>query len=854
MGAAIVNVASNKLSGSIPAQVSTNPQLIGLLVGNNRLSGSIPSSFTDATQLLICSLSDSLAGQGNNFTCALPVGFATKMKACTNTMCNCRAGAFFNATTGDCSACKPGTQSAESSTSCTACAVGSVAPASSASCTRCLAGTYANTVTFSCTPCAVGQFSAQNGSSTCSSCAAGSVTLNKTGSPACTVCAAGAFANPATDLCEICQPGTYSDAGSTTCTACDPGSVSLGGVKTCSKCPAGTYANTANNTCDTCPSGSSAPTAGTAKCVPNPAGYASTERTTFQSAVTLAGAASFSAAQSATLTQALAATLGVDASGITITGTAAGVARRRLNIAATIANYTVVSEDPDVSKTVRSTLGNASSLGSALQSALRASSDPVLSAISGLTLAAPTESSVVLGAAPCAAGTYLDSVSSRCRACDARLVTLSTGETACSPCPATSARANASTCTPCPANSKASVLNPSQCACNPDYYDTLFGANLVAPDCVVCPRGGACVTGFVAARQGFWRETTRSDVFYRCRENYCLAEEVVGPLTRTANVSAGRRSLLQAPAVEPTNCVAGNTGPLCAVCMPGYSMQSGQCLPCDPADSWERWHPGTKAVLLVFCILGALVVIAYLFFQPLVPGLERSAAAMADGLRGSFAKAKSKATCGCLEPAKETDEKEKAEGKAESEDDGPIEVAPAWDSSAAAPSAAHDEPGPVSEGLVTPRTSLDQESRRLHTPDRRRTELVGHAQLEATKFKLEADAALAVGTAGQMADAVTSAGGEDHAEDAVGHTLDVMDNLEEIMESLRSALAQAQKFGKIILNVRARAVDVCTAFDCALPDMQPIHAPPAVLPDRHDIFEVAGHPLASHVRRCDDQD
>jgi hypothetical protein len=166
----------------------------------------------------------------------------------------------------------------------------------------------------------------------------------------------------------------------------------------------------------------------------------------------------------------------------------------------------------------------------------------------------------------CAAGSFLDGTSQQCAPCVHGLVSTAKASSACVACPAGFAWVNTSTCVACPAFSKTSPNNPAQCACSAGFYDTTFGSSLAAPACAPCPAGGVCLTGFVAATEGYWRESTRSDVFYRCRVGCCLQEvETAGPLSdlRTAagqNGTAAARRLLQAAAVVPANCVAGNTG------------------------------------------------------------------------------------------------------------------------------------------------------------------------------------------------------------------------------------------------------------------------------------------------------
>jgi hypothetical protein len=246
---------------------------------------------------------------------------------------------------------------------------------------------------------------------------------------------------------------------------------------------------------------------------------------------------------------------------------------------------------------VRSALAAPPSFAANLVSSLQSSSDAQLRTVTGAVATSPTEDVRVQSPEPC------------CAVCDASLVTLTAGATACKPCPAGSARVNASACVDCPGNSRASPFDVARCACNPGWYDTLFGARLTAPVCEACPPGGVCTSGFVEADAGFWRETTADVQFFACREGRCVAEKVTGPLSDgwdaalalallgNGTTTSSRRALQQAaPApwsalqlpsrgVTPANCVEGTAGPLCGVCAPGYAMQSGECEPCDAAEA-----------------------------------------------------------------------------------------------------------------------------------------------------------------------------------------------------------------------------------------------------------------------------
>ena len=227
----------------------------------------------------------------------------------------------------------------------------------------------------------------------------------------------------------------------------------------------------------------------------------------------------------------------------------------------------------------------------------------------------------------CAPGAFLNGLTQSCELCAIGLISTATGSTTCTKCPPRFAWVNSSLCSPCPDSSVTSPGNPAQCACSSGFYDSRFGASLAEPVCKACPLGGTCDTGLVGAAAGYWRENDQSDAFVQCREGNCLEETVVGPLSMLKAPPAGNGTL-----GAGHNCVDGNNGPLCGVCIPGYAMQSGVCAPCDPADAWDNWSPGSKAGLLIGCIIFALITLSFLFFQPLVPSLERSAVAISGAL------------------------------------------------------------------------------------------------------------------------------------------------------------------------------------------------------------------------------
>ena len=596
---------------------------------------------------------------------------------------SCSAGTFVNTSTQTCQSCAVGSISGASAVSCTPCASGSRASADSTQCVPCAAGTYL-AGNGSCVACAQGQYAPTPSATTClvnplgafssadrtsyTSCQAGSFlnaswscqtcapgSISAASAVACTACAPGSFSSPDFMTCTPCPAGAYLDAlsqsclpcrsgfyapssGSTACSQCSPGAYSNAARTSCTACQAGTFLNASSLLCQTCVPGSYSPTAGAVACTVNPPALASSTQTTVASNVTLAGvsASNFGTSQNATLTASLAATLGVPASAVTITSVAstAPAGRHLLQSSAAVA-FSVATGNDTQASSLRSALNATVAFAGALTTSLRSCADPVSSVVTGVAATAPAETALVLASLPCPVGTFLNGLTQQCDTCAVGLVATTTGSITCSKCPPHFAWASSSQCVSCPSNSVTSPNDAAQCACDFGYYDSLFGASLTEPVCLPCPLGGVCTSGFVGAAAGFWRETTWSDIFYQCRVGNCVEETVVGPLNRPApaNSTVARRALLQLSlnASVPTNCVHGNTGPLCALCLPGYSLQSGVCGPCDPKDAFENWSSGSQAGLLIGCAIVGVITLAFGLFQPISPALESAAAAAIAG-------------------------------------------------------------------------------------------------------------------------------------------------------------------------------------------------------------------------------
>ena len=621
---------------------------------------------------------------GGNFTCAQcsagtffnigsaqcqPCSVGSYSAAAAYSCTTCPSGYYSISNNTDCAACPAGTYLNSTANACASCPAGTVSQTAAAlACTSCPSGSQANVNATACAPCPAGTYLAGNGS--CLLCAAGqyspsasatSCLANPIGAYSTTdrtsyvLCTAGSYLNTVIQNCSVCALGTFSASnGSATCTTNTPGYYSSADRKSQIACPAGTFLNGTSLMCSTCAPGTFTNLPGQTTCQANPTGQVSTPQTTLSSSLQLGGvsAASFGAAQNATLTAAIASSLNVSASNVAITAVAdAASGRRHLASGGQVtANFTVTCVGAATASAATTMLNTTASFSSALARTLSASTDPVLSAVSAasISVSAPQASTLYLASQPCPAGTFLNGATQSCDACAIGTVAPGEGTTTCTVCPARTVWLNASvSCAPCPNGAVTSPNNAAQCACGPGFYDTLFGASLDSPVCAPCPLGGVCRSGFIAADEGWWRESTVSAVLYKCRESNCLAEDVVGPLTPGGAAAGNATALLPPPlalnsSTEPTNCVPGNTGPLCSLCVSGYAIQSGQCLPCNPGSAYALWSPGEKAGLILPIIVFSLLAIMFAFFQPLSPRLERTASRISDTTVAASEKAKAK--------------------------------------------------------------------------------------------------------------------------------------------------------------------------------------------------------------------
>ncbi len=166
---------------------------------------------------------------------------------------NCLAGQFSNAVgaaSNLCQQCPPGTFSAvEGSSGCTPCPLGSISltagSTSNSTCQPCPAGTFAASGSI-CAPCPAG-FISNTSALSCEPCAPGQIAVNRT---ACIDCMPGFFASSGL-FCVPCAPGFVSNARATSCIPCAEGQIAINNT-ICQNCSAGSFATVGASRCFDC--------------------------------------------------------------------------------------------------------------------------------------------------------------------------------------------------------------------------------------------------------------------------------------------------------------------------------------------------------------------------------------------------------------------------------------------------------------------------------------------------------------------------------------------------------------------------------------------------------------------------
>ena len=380
--------------------------------------------------------------------------------------------------------------------------------------------------------------------------------------------------------CEPCAAGTFSGAaGAVVCTPCEPGYYSLSDGTGCLPCDAGSFLNATSGVCDACWPGSFS-ARGALTCSPCQANtYAAADGTSCLSCPD--GSTSFAGSPALNACTCTAGSVPQYAAGATF-----------------VCQPCPAGTEHDVVTNECMPCPSNSYNG-----------------VRGSTTCTPVDAGFVVilngtAQAPCPAGSYLNV--SECAMCQPGTFSATQGATTCPSCPPAtiSATGGATACDACPASSSDGLGN-TVCLCLDGYYDVALGANTSAPQCTSCADGGACVGGVLLAQEGWWRESPTDDLFLKCREGYCLAED--------PPASSARRRLAQADA---GHCLDGHSGVLCAICQDGYTLQGGFCKPCRQEDAWRSWSRASRGVTIALFVPAGFLLLTLLLLLPLLPAWE----------------------------------------------------------------------------------------------------------------------------------------------------------------------------------------------------------------------------------------
>ncbi|GMH49502.1 hypothetical protein TrVE_jg9591 [Triparma verrucosa] len=193
----------------------------------------------------------------------------------SSTMTLCPVGTYSGTGSVGCSMCDADdgyVSSAEGRTECTSCGAGKYANSTSNTCQDCLRASFSTGGTSTCSPCKSNEYNNQLGQSSCRLCEAGKYVnsdntgcldcpegeTNSLGDEKCFLCQPGYFA--VTNMCSLCDAGKFSGLGFSSCDDCEPGKKSRGERTGCDLCPGGTFSlNSGSSSCVLCDGGQSCP-------------------------------------------------------------------------------------------------------------------------------------------------------------------------------------------------------------------------------------------------------------------------------------------------------------------------------------------------------------------------------------------------------------------------------------------------------------------------------------------------------------------------------------------------------------------------------------------------------------------
>ena len=202
----------------------------------------------------------------------------------------------------------------------------------------------------------------------------------------------------------------------------------------------------------------------------------------------------------------------------------------------------------------------------------------------------------------CSPGSSL-SANGTCTACPLGSVAPEPGSTVCTPCLAnTYASGDGITCLTCPiagvaSRAPAGSTSLADCLCPFGYYPVPTGGGPASSfTCTLCPAGALCdstLSTVPLSLPGYWHVPHVSTVFYDCAEELCPVRE-------------------EPPSADGTpaapNCREGHTGPVCGVCLPGWTIADDVCIQCRPSEALASWN---RAALGVFASLMGLTFVVF---------------------------------------------------------------------------------------------------------------------------------------------------------------------------------------------------------------------------------------------------
>ena len=163
------------------------------------------------------------------------------------------------------------------------------------------------------------------------------------------------------------------------------------------------------------------------------------------------------------------------------------------------------------------------------------------------------------------------------------------------------------------------VRSVGMCVCLPTFY---WDAALQT--CAACPEGAYCSGGAIYSIDGWWRASADDPRTFSCRPEYCVDE--FQALSRGSTVTASSDGVIMTARNStfvglPTGsaCAEGHSGPLCAICNPGWTLQGDACKFCPPGAAWGAWARWRRVVLITGVLVSSTLVVLFGFIMQILP-------------------------------------------------------------------------------------------------------------------------------------------------------------------------------------------------------------------------------------------